>query len=105
MALKLRAPATALLVGGAALSAMGGPSIASASGADAAIADLQARGYLVNINWVNGFDTKPLWQCTVTGVNNPSNAPPEAGDTVFVDVKCPNHEDDDGDVGIGVGIG
>jgi hypothetical protein len=65
---------------------------------------LQARGYLVQINWINGA-SKSLPLCTVVGVNNPSSAPPKPGDTVYVDVRCPNHEDDYGDVGIGVGIG
>jgi hypothetical protein len=80
---------------------------ASASGADATIADLQAQGYNVQINWVNGFDTKALSECTVTNVNNPdhSGAPPKAGDTVYVDVRCPNHDyDDGGSFGVGVGF-
>ncbi len=80
---------------------------ASASGADAAIADLQAEGYVVQINWINGFDTKALSLCTVTNVNNPdrSGAPPKPGDTVYVDVRCPNHDyDDGGSFGIGIGF-
>jgi hypothetical protein len=94
----------ALVVGGAVVSALTGAPMAAASGADAAIADLQAQGYLVQINWVNGA-TKSLAQCTVTGVNNPSSAPPKPGDNVYVDVRCPNHEDDYGDVGLGIDIG
>jgi hypothetical protein len=80
---------------------------ASAAGADAVINDLQSKGYLVQINWVNGYDTKPLDTCTVTGVNNPdhSGAPLKAGDTVYVDVVCPNHQDDDGgSFGFGIGF-
>ncbi|MBJ7382968.1 MAG: hypothetical protein JHC55_00580 [Mycolicibacterium sp.] len=82
---------------------------ASAGGADATIADLQAQGYLVQINWINGYDTKPLSQCTVTGINDPdhSGAPMQVGDTVYVDVRCPNHWDDGGGFtgGIGIGLG
>jgi hypothetical protein len=89
--------AVAINVGGFAPSA-------HASGADAVIADLQSKGYLVQINWINGFNTKSLDRCTVTNVNNPSSIPPKAGDTVYVDVRCPNHDDDDYG-GIGVGIG
>ena len=70
------------------------------------IADLQNKGYLVQINWTNGFNTKPLDQCTVTNVNNPSSDPPKPGDTVYVDVRCPNHDyDDGGSFGVGIGIG
>lgn len=64
---------------------------ANGGSAQAVIDDLEARGYLVQINWLNGFDTKPLSVCTVTGVNDPGDLPP--GTTVYVDVICPNHED------------
>jgi hypothetical protein len=104
MALKQRSVAAALVVGSATAAALIGAPLAAASGADAAIADLQAQGYLVQINWINGA-TKSLSQCTVINVNNPSSSPPKPGDTVYVDVKCPNHEYDNGDVGIGIGIG
>ncbi|MDF2848448.1 MAG: hypothetical protein K0R97_2430 [Oerskovia sp.] len=102
-----RIPAAAfLLVGGIGTAVVGAPS-ASASGADAIIADLQSQGYLVQINWINGYDTKPLSQCTVTGINNPdhSGAPMKVGDNVYVDVRCPNHWDDGGSFTGGVGIG
>ncbi|MDT5081560.1 MAG: hypothetical protein QOJ80_6197 [Mycobacterium sp.] len=104
MAWNPRLATATLLVAGATAVALAGAPTAAASGADATIADLQAQGYLVQINWVNGA-TKSLSQCTVTGVNNPSSSPPKPGDTVYVDVRCPNHEDDNGDVGIGIGIG
>ena len=94
----------ALVVAGAAVSALTGAPMAGASGADATIADLQSQGYIVQINWVNGA-SKSLPQCTVTEVNNPSSSPPKPGDTVYVDVRCPNHEDDAGEVGIGISIG
>jgi hypothetical protein len=99
-----RAVAAAALSSAAAL--VGAPG-ASAAGADAVITDLQAQGYIVHINWLTGFDTKPLSQCTVTNINNPdhSGAPMQLGDAVYVDVRCPNHDDEFGDFGIGVGIG
>ncbi|MCV7422490.1 hypothetical protein H7K45_18240 [Mycobacterium yunnanensis] len=73
--------------------------------ADAAVAELQDQGYTVQINWVNGFDTKPLSECRVTGVDDPSSAPPSPGTftTVYVDVACPNH--DGGGFGFEAGIG
>lgn len=59
------------------------------------INNLQAQGYLVNINWTNGFDTKPLELCWVTGINNPGNIKPggPTAATVYVNVQCPNHDD------------
>lgn len=58
------------------------------------ISNLQAEGYLVQINWTNGFDTKPLDLCWVTNVNNPGNFKPggTTAATVYVDVQCPNHD-------------
>jgi hypothetical protein len=93
----------------AALAAGAGAPAAAAAGADAVIADLEAQGYLVQINWVSGFDTKPLSSCTVVAVNNPdrSGAPPKSGDTIYVDVQCPNHIDGDsvGEFGGGLFLG
>jgi hypothetical protein len=64
---------------------------AFAHGADAVIFDLQAEGYNVNINWLNGPNAH-LSDCTVVRVNNPSSNPePMPGDTVYVDVTCPNN--------------
>ena len=104
MAFKVRSVAAALLVGGAAVAAVAAAPMAAASGADAVISDLQGQGYLVNVNYVNGA-SKALSQCTVTNVNNPSSSP-KPGDTVYVDVTCPNHDDDGGGgFGFGVGIG
>lgn len=59
------------------------------------IDDLKAQGYNVEINWTNGFDTKPLSECWVTGINNPGDQPPSTTTfvTVYVDVMCPNHDD------------
>ncbi|NKZ12412.1 hypothetical protein HGA11_15635 [Mycolicibacterium septicum DSM 44393] len=65
---------------------------AGADGADAVIRDLEAEGYTVTINWLSGFNTQQLADCTVVRVNNPSSNPePMPGDTVYVDVTCPNN--------------
>ena len=64
--------------------------------ADSVIGHLKAQGYNVVINWLNGYDTVPLWACTVQDVNNPNDSPPPPGTftTVYVDVSCPNHQDE-----------
>src|ERR1700761_8390216 len=104
MALGLKSLAVAMLVGGATVSTVAVAPMAAASGADAVISDLQADGYIVNVNYVNGA-SKALSQCSVTNVNNPSSSP-QPGDTVYDDVVCPNHDDDGGGgFGFGVGIG
>jgi hypothetical protein len=104
MSVQLRWAAAIAAVGVA--TALAAAPIANARGADAVINNLQAEGLIVNINWVNGFNTQQLSDCTVVNVNNPdsSGAPLKAGDTVYVDVRCPNHPDE-GDVSIGVGTG
>jgi hypothetical protein len=86
-----RSVAVVFTVAGATLAGAAAP-LAHAHGADAIIADLEAEGYIVHINWVSGFNTQQLSDCTVVRVNNPdsSNADPEAGGTVYVDVTCPN---------------
>ncbi|MGH3580254.1 MAG: hypothetical protein ACRDUB_01595 [Mycobacterium sp.] len=98
-------PVVAALAAGAVI----GAPAARAAGADAVIADLEAQGYIVNINWVNGYNTKPLAYCTVVAVNNPdhSGAPPAVGDAVYVDVRCPNEIDGEsgGEFGIGILFG
>jgi len=89
----------------AAPAARADPSSLVGQPADAAVADLQGQGFDVRINWVNGFDTKPLSECRVAGVDDPNSAPPPPGTftTVYVDVTCPNH--DGGGFGFGAGIG
>lgn len=68
---------------------------AAADRADTEIDSLQAKGYTVQINWINGFDTEPLSVCTVTAVNDPDSSPqPISSTTLYVDVSCPNHQDD-----------
>jgi hypothetical protein len=63
--------------------------------AQSVIDGLKADGDNVVINWLTGYDTEPLWACTVSNVDNPNDAKPPAGTftTVYVDVSCPNHQD------------
>jgi hypothetical protein len=73
--------------------------------ADTVINELKSEGYIVQINWVSGFNTEQLDVCQVTGVNIPGDSP-ESRTTAYVDVSCPNHPDEDsGSFGIGLGIG
>ncbi|TPG28276.1 hypothetical protein [Mycolicibacterium hodleri] len=106
--LAVLAGAVAVSVVGYAPAAAADPS-SSANGRSAStvVDDLESQGYNVQINWVNGFDTKPLSDCWVTGVNNPGDTAPTDGTftTVYVDVSCPNGDGDRGSFGIGVGIG
>ncbi|HEX4587068.1 MAG TPA: hypothetical protein VH185_03760 [Mycobacterium sp.] len=70
------------------------------SSADAAISQLRAQGYDVQLNLTNGYRDVPLSECKVLGVHGLSGTdsagkpltPAEVG-TVYVDVNCP--EDDD----------
>jgi hypothetical protein len=64
--------------------------------AQSVIDSLKAEGYNVNINWLTGYNTEPLSVCTVENINNPDSSAPAAGMfvTVYVDVSCPNHQDD-----------
>jgi hypothetical protein len=71
--------------------------------ASSVIDDLKSQGYLIQINWVSGYNTEPLDVCHVTGVNIPGDTP-ASRTTAYVDVSCPNHPDDGG-FGFGVGIG
>jgi hypothetical protein len=73
--------------------------------ADVTIADLEADGYNVAINWVGGSRNLPLAQCRAVAIHNPdrSGERPQTFTTVYVDVACP--DDDWGDSGIGFGIG
>ena len=105
----------AILAAGLAIAAVGCPAIASAEpvwpvagaqDASATIDDLEAQGYDVAINWVSGAPSVPLNRCKVTAIHNPNHSPPTA-DTwavVYVDVSCPN-PDNDYWGGFGVGIG
>jgi hypothetical protein len=67
--------------------------IANADGADATIDDLQAQGYTVQINYLNGA-SEELAYCSVVNVDDPDSTPqPPAATTLFVDVTCSNHHD------------
>jgi len=80
--------------------------VAGAEDAQATVDDLQSQGYDVQINWVSGLPSVQLYRCKVTGIHNPNHSPPTGDtlDTVYVDVSCPN-PDDDYWGGFGVGIG
>jgi hypothetical protein len=71
------------------------PVLSTSGSADSVIDALKDQGYNVEINWLNGFDPKPLSECRVTEINDPGNQPPSKATlaTVYVDVMCPNHDD------------
>jgi hypothetical protein len=79
-------------------------SSASADSAQYTIDQLQAQGYVVAINWVDGNTGAPLSSCRVVAVHNPDSSPGDSttATTVYVDLSCPRQE---APVGIGVGIG
>jgi hypothetical protein len=64
--------------------------------AQSVIDGLKAEGYNVEINWLTGYDTEPLSVCIVSNINIPGDSPPSAATlvTAYVDVSCPNHQDD-----------
>jgi hypothetical protein len=80
--------------------------VAGAQSASATIDDLEAQGYDVQINWVSGVSSVPLSWCKVTAIHNPNHSPPAGNslDTVYVDVSCPNQDDDWGGFGVGIGF-
>jgi hypothetical protein len=80
--------------------------VAGAESASATIDDLEAQGYDVRINWVSGVSSVPLSWCKVTAIHNPNHSPPSENtfETVYVDVSCPNPDDDWGWGGIGIGF-
>jgi hypothetical protein len=81
--------------------------IAGGESASATIDDLAAQGYDVQINWVSGISSVPLDRCKVTAIHNPNHSPPtaEVFETVYVDVSCPNPDNDYwGGVGVGIGF-
>jgi hypothetical protein len=73
--------------------------------ASSTIDELEAQGYDVQINWMNGSRSDALSECSVTAVHNPnrSGEPPATFTTVYIDVLCPEHHD--GDFGIFGGLG
>ena len=62
--------------------------------AESVISELKANGFNVVINWLTGYNAKPLSVCWVSHINNPDFSPPEPGafTTVYVDVSCPNSD-------------
>jgi hypothetical protein len=95
----MRVAALALVAVGSALALAwpaGADPVESGGSAESVIGNLKAEGYNVVINWLTGYDTVPLWACTVQEVNNPNASPPPLGTftTVYVDVSCPNHQDE-----------
>jgi hypothetical protein len=70
------------------------------------IDDLEAQGYNVQINWVNGQSYRSLCDCPVLAVHNPNRSgdPPDTFTTVYIDVSCPDHGDDDSGFQFGVGF-
>ncbi|OKH79688.1 hypothetical protein EB75_23955 [Mycobacterium sp. ST-F2] len=90
MKLGSKSVAVAVALASVALGGVTAPS-AHANGADAVIRDLEAEGYIVRINWLNGNKPTVLPRCTVVRVNNPSSDEPAEGDVVWADVACPNN--------------
>jgi len=87
MTLKASSIVVALAIAGGALAGVVAP-LAHANGADGVIRSLEAEGYTVRINWLNGQRPSLLPRCTVVRVNNPSSSEPRPGDVVWVDVSC-----------------
>jgi hypothetical protein len=85
-----RSTVVGLVVASGVLTGITAP-VAHANGADAVIRDLEAEGYTVRINWLNGNKPVLLPRCTVVRVNNPSSDEPAEGDVVWADVACPNN--------------
>jgi hypothetical protein len=71
-------PALVLAISGAVV--LGAPAAAdpvyTGDSAESVVDDLQAQGYSVQINWLNGYDTVPLSYCTVQNINNPATSVP-----------------------------
>ncbi|AFM19570.1 hypothetical protein Mycch_4877 [Mycolicibacterium chubuense NBB4] len=78
-----------------------------AGSAASVIDELKSQGYDVQINWVSGVSNRPLEECRVLAVHNPdlNGPPPETFTTVYVDVSCPNRDDDSFSFGGGIGLG
>lgn len=79
---------------------------ASGESARDVVRDLEAQGYNVGINWVNGNTNASLSECAVSAIHNPDSSPgpPATFTTVYIDVVCPNN-DDPGGISVGAQIG
>ena len=77
---------------------------AAADTAQTTVDDLQSRGYIVAINWVDGNTGAPLATCRVVAVHNPDSSGGDSATatTVYVDVSCPRGQ---APVGVEAGIG
>lgn len=64
---------------------------AGAESASSTITDLQAQGFNVTVNYLQGRPNVPLSECRVNEIDDPS-APTASPSTVtvYVDVLCPN---------------
>ena len=81
---------------------------AGAESAADTIRDLEEQGYTVAINWVNGYSSRSLSECSVRAINNPDRSPdatPKKSTTVYIDVSCPSDHDWDSGWGFGIGFG
>lgn len=98
----MRSLLRACLIAAAALA--GSTPVAQADSAQTTIDELQAQGYIVAINWVDGNTGAPLETCHVVAVHNPDSTPAASSSatTVYLDLACPRQE---APVGVGVGIG
>jgi hypothetical protein len=71
--------------------------VGGAEPADATIEDLESQGYTVQINWVSGYPTVPLYECWVDDIHNPNGTGPPSPNTlaiVWVDIGCPSNNFD-----------
>ncbi len=96
--------AVGVSINGAPLAAAVPP--ASGESAHDVVRDLEAQGYDVGINWINGNTTASLSECAVSAIHNPDSTPgpPATFTTVYIDVVCPNN-DDSGGISVGAQIG
>jgi hypothetical protein len=94
----LKSAATCLLFAGAAASIAVAPMAgaddalptAGSESASATIMDIEAQGFDVVVNFLQGHPNVPLSECRVNGINNPNHMVPAEQSTVYVDVLCPN---------------
>ncbi len=65
------------------------PAAADPGSAGSVVNELEGEGYIVQINWLNGFNVQQLDDCWVVGVNVPGDTA-DVRTTAYVDVRCPN---------------
>ena len=63
---------------------------AGSESAGATVMDLEAQGFDVVVNFLQGHPNVPLSECRVNTINNPNHMTPATMSTVYVDVACPN---------------